>query len=212
MTTPGYCNGEDKMAYEKRIYKRSDLVSVNTNSAPSLDIPALSIDGFYMPKDGGKLMVFYASVKKGWVPDGGCPVCKKTDKLIRSGTTKPRQIRDVMRNNYNIIIVLQPARMECTRCKQRFTPAGSRGWPGNLFAPWERFEKVSEYRRSGPLWVRFFLSGVLVLRRRVTGPPVLLCRSGSRPRHSGLWTCQQCLRHSCSSGGLCSRRTYPCWS
>ena len=107
---------------EKREYDISDLQEQNIKTAPSLDLPALQVEKFYTPKDGGKLMVFFANVKKNWRPSEGCPCCHNHDKIILSGRANPRKIRDVVRNNYCVIIVLQSPRMLCNACGSRFYP------------------------------------------------------------------------------------------
>lgn len=107
---------------EKRKYTMSDMKEQDLQSAPSLDLPALCVERFYLPKDGGKMMLFFANVSKEWLPEDGCPYCHRKDTLTWSGRSKPRIIRDVVRNNYNVQIVLQSPRMKCTECLQRFTP------------------------------------------------------------------------------------------
>ena len=110
------------MGLEKREYSMNDMVEQDIKSAPSLDLPALVTERFYMPRDGGKLMVFFTDVRKSWAPSDGCPACHKKDSLIRSGRTKPRKVRDVVRNNHCVLIVLQSIRMLCKNCNQRFVP------------------------------------------------------------------------------------------
>lgn len=110
------------MDYEKRRYGMYEMKEQDLESAPSLDLPALTIEKFYLPKDGGKMMVFFANVKKSWKPADGCPFCHRQDTLILSGRTKPRVIRDVVRNNYCVQIVMQSPRMLCNECHQRFVP------------------------------------------------------------------------------------------
>ena len=50
------------------------------------------------------------------------PVLWHGAKLIRSGTGETKIIHDVMRNNCRVDIAYQPSRLQCTSCKQRFTP------------------------------------------------------------------------------------------
>ena len=110
------------MGLEKRTYSMNDMREQDLESAPSLDLPALRIEKFFLPKDGGKMMLFFANVKKNWKPADGCPFCHRQDTLTLSGRTKPRIIRDVVRNNYCVQIVLQTPRMVCNKCHQRFVP------------------------------------------------------------------------------------------
>ena len=107
---------------EKKEYTMSDMVEHDIKTAPSLDLPALQVEKFYTPKDGGKLMVFFANVKRNWRPSDGCPCCHNHDNITLSGRREPRKIRDVVRNNYCVIIVMQTPRMTCGACGQRFNP------------------------------------------------------------------------------------------
>ena len=64
------------MGLTKQTYSMQDLAEQDLNTAPSLDIPGLSVEKFYMPRDNGKYMLFLANVKKSVRPEQ-CPFCKK---------------------------------------------------------------------------------------------------------------------------------------
>ena len=106
----------------KRIYTENDLIEQDIETAPNLDLSAFVLEKFKMPRDGGKLMIFYVNVRKDWLPEEGCPYCGDSDNLIWSGRNSPRRIRDITRNNHCIQIITQSPRMYCTKCNQRFTP------------------------------------------------------------------------------------------
>lgn len=107
---------------DKYVYEEADLVELDLDTAPNLDLPAFQIEKFTMPKDGSPLMVFYLNVRNDWLPEDGCPVCHKTDMITLSGRSGPRCIRDIARNTYGVQIITQSPRMLCKRCNQRFTP------------------------------------------------------------------------------------------
>lgn len=99
----------------------SEFTEQNIKLAPSLDLPALQVERFYTPKDGGELILLFANVKKDWRPADGCPYCH-SHALILSGRCDPRCVRDVVRNNYRVNIILQSPRMTCGSCGKRFSP------------------------------------------------------------------------------------------
>lgn len=107
----------------KKEYRMSDMEEQDLNLAPSLDLPALRIEKWFLPKDGGKLMLIFANVRKDWRPKGGCPICHRKDTIVLSGrASKPRIVRDITRNNYCVQIAMQSQRMACTDCHYRFNP------------------------------------------------------------------------------------------
>ena len=110
------------MALTKKTYNFYDLEEQDYSSVPSLDLPSIVEDGWFKPADGGKYMLILAHIDEGYSPASGCPYCGAGTKLIRSGTGETKIIHDVMRNNYRVDIAYQPSRLQCTTCKQRFTP------------------------------------------------------------------------------------------
>ena len=108
------------MTLTKRIYKIEDLSEQNINTAPSLDIPGLTVEKYYTPRDGGKYMLFLANIKKNDDPKY-CPYCNKMTKMNYSGVLDPQIIHDVVRNNCRVDIAIQPRRTQCTVCKNRIT-------------------------------------------------------------------------------------------
>ena len=107
------------MELTKRIYDFLDMEERDIGAAPSLDIPSIIVEKYFTPKDHGKYMVFLANVRKSTRPSK-CPYCGENSNLIFSGRTKPRVIHDVMRNNCRVDIIIQPARILCNKCNQRF--------------------------------------------------------------------------------------------
>lgn len=107
---------------EKKTYTFEDLKLIQPEYAPSLDLPAIEECEVYVPKDGGKLLVFFADVKKEWLAKYRCPYCGNTGSIIRSGHSKNRVVHDVVRNNDQVIIVLTPPRVHCKNCGQRYVP------------------------------------------------------------------------------------------
>ena len=85
-----------------------------------MDIPHIITDRAMMPADGKPYMAIFAHVDKSYRPKNGCPYCHSDD-LKLEGTTAPRLIHDVDRNNLRIDIVLQPPRMSCKTCRNKFT-------------------------------------------------------------------------------------------
>ena len=63
-----------KANLERRTYSLSDLEEQDITTAPSIDLRQLNVEKLYMPKDGGKYMLFYASVKKDARPEE-CKFC-----------------------------------------------------------------------------------------------------------------------------------------
>lgn len=104
----------------KTTYNFDEMVEQDINTAPSLDIPDLVTEKYYVPQDQSKYMLFLANVKKQSCPDV-CPLCGERNSLKYSGRSDPRTIHDVIKNNYRVDIVIQPARIQCTKCRQRFT-------------------------------------------------------------------------------------------
>ena len=99
------------MGLPKRIYGIPDLDEHDLWAAPSLDLSDVVTEKYYTPKDHGKYMLFLVNVKKSALPRE-CPFCGSKSDLILSGRTEPRQIHDVMRNNYRVDIVFQPVRLQ----------------------------------------------------------------------------------------------------
>ena len=110
------------MGLTKRTYGLSDLVEVNLENAPSLDLSGIEIERVYVPKDHGKYILFLANISKDARPEE-CPFCKEKTDIILSGRTNPRVIHDVIRNNCRVDIVIQPIRLQCKSCGERFTPS-----------------------------------------------------------------------------------------
>lgn len=109
------------MGLRKHTYSMQDLEEQALETAPSLDLPGLAIEKFYMPKDNGKYMLFLANVKKSIRPKQ-CPYCQENDSIVFAGRTPMRLIHDVVRNNYRVDIAVQPVRLQCKKCEQRFVP------------------------------------------------------------------------------------------
>lgn len=103
----------------KRILTLGDLIEQDITTAPSLDLPNIEPERYFVPRNGGKYMLFFAKIKKSTRPEE-CPFCKEKNCLIFSGGSKERVIHDVIRSNYRIDIVLKPSRLKCNRCGQRF--------------------------------------------------------------------------------------------
>ena len=108
-----------KANLERRIYSLSDHEEQNVATAPYLDLRQLNIEKLYMPKDGGKYMLFYASVKKDTRPEE-CKFCGARSSLTFSGKSELRVIHDRMRDNYRRDIILYPPRLHCKSCDQRY--------------------------------------------------------------------------------------------
>lgn len=108
------------MGLTKRTYALSDLLELNLENAPSLDLPHIEVEKFLVPKDHGKYMLFLANVKKSVRPDK-CPYCREKTNIILSGRTQPRVIHDLIRNNCRVDIAVQPVRCQCKKCDRRFT-------------------------------------------------------------------------------------------
>ena len=110
------------MAKEKRFYTLDDLVEIDRSKAPNLNLPAFEVEGFYMPKDGGPLMVYFLNVRRNWRPEEGCPYCGSNEHVVWDGRNKPRRIKDITRDNYCVQIITQSPRMYCKECDKRFNP------------------------------------------------------------------------------------------
>ena len=110
------------MALTKRTYEMSDLKERDLDEAPSLDLPHFETHHWFTPKDGGKYMVFFTRLKKSWRPKDGCPFCGSKE-LTLQGKSEPCLVHDVIRNNFRVDIVIEPPRMLCKDCKQKFVPA-----------------------------------------------------------------------------------------
>lgn len=112
------------MALVKRIYEFADLEEHPLSTAPSLDIPSLKVRRFFMPKDGGRYMLFTATVDGSVLADiEYCPICGvHKPGFKRSGTGAPRIVHDVPRDLYRIDIAIRPQRVECADCHSKFTP------------------------------------------------------------------------------------------
>ena len=65
-------------------YSQSELEEQDRASAPSLDLPSIKVEKFFMPRDGGKYMVFFVNVAKDHYPTE-CPYCHQKNCLTRSG-------------------------------------------------------------------------------------------------------------------------------
>lgn len=107
------------MELTKRIYNFLDMEEQDIEAVPSLDIPSIIVEKYFTPRDHGKYMLFLANIRKSTRPSR-CPFCGGISDLIFSGRTKPRVIHDVMRNNCRVDIIIQPARIQCNKCNQRF--------------------------------------------------------------------------------------------
>ena len=94
-----------KSKLERRIYSLTDLEKKNIMAAVSLDLRTLNVEQMYMPKDGGKYMLFLASVKKDARPDE-CKFWGAGASLTFSGKSELRVIHDRMKDNYRIDIML----------------------------------------------------------------------------------------------------------
>lgn len=97
----------------------SDLKEQDINTAQSLDLRQLEVEKLYMPKDSGKYMLFYASVKKDARPEK-CKFCGASSSLTFSGKSELRVIHDRMIDNYRRDIILYPPRLHCKSCDQRY--------------------------------------------------------------------------------------------
>ena len=109
------------MGITKQTYSMEDLVEQDLHTAPSLDIPGLAVERFYMPRDHGKYMLFLVNVEKNSHPKE-CPYCKESGSMVLAGRTEPRVIHDVVRNNYRVDFIVQPVRLQCKKCGQRHVP------------------------------------------------------------------------------------------
>lgn len=109
------------MAYEKKVYSFEDFEKCDLEMIPSLDLPSLIIDELYMPKDGGKLMLFLTTTRPKKDIVIKCPNCQSTN-TIRSGKGKKRMAHDVIRNNYRVDIAILPQLYRCKDCDLKFTP------------------------------------------------------------------------------------------
>lgn len=109
------------MESTKRDYRLSDMVEQDLVTAPSLDLPTLAMEKFYMPRDNGKYMLFLMNVKKSIRPER-CPYCQEERSVVFAGRTAPRLIHDVVRNNYRVDFIFQPVRLQCQKCGQRYVP------------------------------------------------------------------------------------------
>lgn len=103
----------------KRVLTLDDLIERDVSSAPSLDLPNIEPERYFVPKNHGKYMLFFAKMKKSVRPEE-CPFCKERNRLIFSGYSKERVIHDVIRGNYRVDIILKPSRIKCNACTQRF--------------------------------------------------------------------------------------------
>lgn len=103
----------------KRVLTLDDLIEQDITTAPSLDLPNIEPERYFVPRNHGKYMLFFAKMKKSVRPEE-CPFCKEKNSLIFSGCSKERVIHDVIRGNYRIDIVLKPSRLKCNCCGQRF--------------------------------------------------------------------------------------------
>lgn len=110
------------MTLENLIYEPDDLLEINIEDAPSLDLPVLEVKGVYIPKDGNDYMLFHCDVKKSYRPEGGCPLCGSPDIKLDGHATKSRYIHDVVRENRRVDLILFPPKMKCRTCGNPFTP------------------------------------------------------------------------------------------
>ena len=108
------------MALTKINYNMDDLEERDIETAPSLDLPDLQLDYFFVSKGKENLMLFLTSTKARDI-DFDCPYCKKKTTIIRAGRAKPRLVHDVMRVNMRVDIAILPQLYRCTECNQRFT-------------------------------------------------------------------------------------------
>ncbi len=105
------------MDYQHKEYSFHDLKYISSSEAPSLDIPSLEVDGFYMPKDGGTYMIFSTHPKKNKTVV--CPNCKSTNTVF-SGYSRTRLVHDVTRNFNRVDILVKPQLCRCNECDNRF--------------------------------------------------------------------------------------------
>lgn len=131
------------MALKQQVYGAEDFYEIDLEDAPSLDLPHIVTDHVYMPKDRRSFMLFFVHLDKSYRPEGGCPTCHSKD-LTRSGTTAPRKIHDVTRNNYRVDIILEPPRFFCKECKTRFVPEEIEGFSGRR----SMTKRLEEYLRK----------------------------------------------------------------
>lgn len=85
----------------RRILTLGDLIEQDITTAPSLDFPNIEPERYFVPRNGGKYMLFFAKIKKSARPEK-CPFCKEGGCLIFSGCSKERVIHDVIRSNYSL--------------------------------------------------------------------------------------------------------------
>ncbi len=98
-----------------------DMVEQKLHTAPSLDLPGLTVEKFYMPRDNGKYMLFLVNIDKSIRPEE-CRCCKTKGRMVFDGFTKTRAIHDVVRNNYRVDFVVRPVRVRCQECGHRYVP------------------------------------------------------------------------------------------
>lgn len=108
---------DNNMDLKCKEYLPNDFKCISLSSAPSLDIPSLEVDGFYIPKDGGAYMMFSAHPKKNKTVV--CPNCKSTNTVF-SGYSRPRLVHDVTRNFNRVDILVKPQLCRCNECDNRF--------------------------------------------------------------------------------------------
>ena len=109
------------MGLTKHIYCIQDLEEQDIASAPSLDLPDIEVEKYFLPKDNGRYMLLFANTRKDIYPKE-CPYCGATDTMKRAGNGQRRLIHDVVRNNFRVDIALLPKRFECTKCGAKTTP------------------------------------------------------------------------------------------
>ena len=110
------------MGLTTHVYTMDDLVLQDKVCAPSLDIPSLEVEGFYLPRDNGPYMLFLTNVKKSICPQE-CPFCREAKSLVFSGFTKVRVVPDVTRNSYRVDIAFRPPRLKCKKCGAKYVPS-----------------------------------------------------------------------------------------
>ena len=107
---------------EKKEYTFYDLRIVDKSEAPALNVPGLRFDKLFVPRDGGKYMLFQAEIDKKQLTDTVCPVCGSHNTNF-DGSGDARVVRDVSRANYRVDIIFFPVRMRCKDCGARFNPS-----------------------------------------------------------------------------------------
>jgi transposase len=100
-------------------YDITDLQEQELSTAPSLDMPHLVVEAFYLPKNNGPYSLYVTRLDKSYKCT--CSQCG-SDNTIYDGNSALRLIHDVIRNNRRVDIVLRSPRVLCKDCNKRFVP------------------------------------------------------------------------------------------